>query len=248
MGARAGRAGGSWVGAGRAGCVGEGALPRNLAARRSPRACSYRFGPPLTSPAGSACLPPLWRPSSLTCDVPLRLPPTAPARPASLPAVVGDVSALTPGGVRIGAPAMTSRGLLEQGGFPRGPPASQPASRCHAYMCLSPRLVHPPAILVHAHCCSLSPRLTLCPLPCPVPLPFVHSGAPPPCAHIRVSLCPAVRPQQTLSALRRCCTRCWRSARRCKAPAARSWPTSLSERRGRGVWYRLCSEGKLQGW
>lgn len=28
-------------------------------------------------------------------------------------AVVGDVSAMTPGGVRIGAPAMTSRGLKE---------------------------------------------------------------------------------------------------------------------------------------
>ena len=28
-------------------------------------------------------------------------------------AVVGDVSALAPGGVRIGAPAMTSRGLQE---------------------------------------------------------------------------------------------------------------------------------------
>lgn len=28
-------------------------------------------------------------------------------------AVVGDVSALAPGGVRIGAPAMTSRGLRE---------------------------------------------------------------------------------------------------------------------------------------
>jgi len=27
-------------------------------------------------------------------------------------AVVGDVSAMTPGGVRIGAPAMTSRGLV----------------------------------------------------------------------------------------------------------------------------------------
>ncbi|RYE38893.1 MAG: hypothetical protein EOP48_26425, partial [Sphingobacteriales bacterium] len=29
-------------------------------------------------------------------------------------AVVGDVSAMAPGGVRIGAPAMTSRGLKEQ--------------------------------------------------------------------------------------------------------------------------------------
>ena len=29
-------------------------------------------------------------------------------------AVVGDVSAMTPGGVRIGAPAMTSRGLMEK--------------------------------------------------------------------------------------------------------------------------------------
>ena len=29
-------------------------------------------------------------------------------------AVVGDVSAMTPGGVRVGTPAMTSRGLKEQ--------------------------------------------------------------------------------------------------------------------------------------
>ena len=29
-------------------------------------------------------------------------------------AVVGDVSAMAPGGVRVGAPAMTSRGLKEQ--------------------------------------------------------------------------------------------------------------------------------------
>lgn len=29
-------------------------------------------------------------------------------------AVVGDVSAMSPGGVRIGAPAMTSRGLVEK--------------------------------------------------------------------------------------------------------------------------------------
>lgn len=39
----------------------------------------------------------------------LQLLPTPP------PPVVGDVSALTPGGVRIGAPAMTSRGLKEAG-------------------------------------------------------------------------------------------------------------------------------------
>lgn len=36
-------------------------------------------------------------------------------RPPLCPAVVGDVSALTPGGVRIGTPAMTSRGLKEEG-------------------------------------------------------------------------------------------------------------------------------------
>ena len=29
-------------------------------------------------------------------------------------AVVGDVSAMTPGGVRVGTPAMTSRGLKEE--------------------------------------------------------------------------------------------------------------------------------------
>lgn len=47
--------------------------------------------------------------------------PCLPAWPAwpAWPAVVGDVSALTPGGVRIGSPAMTSRGLKEQG-KPRG--------------------------------------------------------------------------------------------------------------------------------
>lgn len=39
--------------------------------------------------------------------------------------VVGDVSALTPGGVRIGMPAMTSRGLLEPDFEQVRPPASQ---------------------------------------------------------------------------------------------------------------------------
>ena len=47
--------------------------------------------------------------------VPLLFPPCSSPR-----AVVGDVSALTPGGVRIGAPAMTSRGLKEAGAWPSG--------------------------------------------------------------------------------------------------------------------------------
>ena len=41
-------------------------------------------------------------------------------------AVIGDTSALTPGGVRIGAPAMTSRGLVP----PRPPLVTMTAVAC----------------------------------------------------------------------------------------------------------------------
>lgn len=59
-------------------------------------------------------------------------------------AVVGDVSAMTPGGVRIGAPAMTSRGLVRmfyfflffifvlRGGGSRCPPMQHP---CRQLIC-----------------------------------------------------------------------------------------------------------------
>ena len=133
-------------------------------------------------------------------------------------AVVGDVSALTPGGVRIGSPAMTSRGLTEAGaprlggrgggvdggnGGRTGSCGVPSASSCQC-LGLAPAPWHPSLIVLPV---CLSACLPAC-------LPACLQTSPP---------------------LPTSCTRwCW-SARRSRRAAARSSQTSPGESRERDL-------------